>query len=456
MTIPLTGAAGLFTRVGHLGGILNRINTDRGDISTGIPAKIVTLEADYPSSNNPQLLDGINTALAGWQSNSDGFLSQLATIAANTIIKMADDDVKLTSLDITTALGILIAQMKTAVASVNDPAVSVTVTPAGANSGDAVVLATVKGKDGKNLDYVFAENLDVLCTADSQVSASLGREPLSIKGDNAQTNELNFDWPKGSGAFLSLNAVPAGDDASTATNHLTNGDFETFTVANTPDTWPILVGSAGTTIFKSSGGNAYNGSAALQYTGNGAELTSIAQPFNDVAGTTAKLKPQTVYSFNCWVKVSSVPGAGVLEISLVDGSNVTINDDAATANSATKSLPAATTSYVAFNGTFRTPSILPSAVKLRIRLSTALTNTVSVFVDHVTFVAMTQMYSGGPFVSAHSGNAKLILNDAYTIAVANDYSGAFQKLFERLFSMRTLGLQLPSTAGGTISDSLVT
>ncbi|MGH2621604.1 MAG: hypothetical protein ACRDHG_13715, partial [Anaerolineales bacterium] len=204
--------------------------------------------------------------------------------------------------------------------------------------------------------------------------------------------------------------------------------------------------------------NAYAGAAALQYTGDGAQLTSVAQTFNDsVLGTAAKLKPQMVYGFNCRVKVSSVPAAGVLELSLIDGSNVIINNDAGAANSATKSLPAATTTYVAFNGTFRTPSVLPAVQKFRVRLSTALTSTVSVFIDHLAFAEMTQAYPGGPFLKAFSGASKLILNDSFVVTAANDYQGLFQLLFERLFGMRALGLQLPSASGGgTISDALVT
>src|ERR1700674_278161 len=125
MTIPLTGAGGLFTRVGHLGGILNRINTDRGDPSTGVPAKIVTLEADYPSNNNPQLLDSINSQLSAWQQQGSSFVQQLSTIAQNTVIKMANDDVKLSSMTLFVALQTLISQMTTAAATVNQPTMSV-------------------------------------------------------------------------------------------------------------------------------------------------------------------------------------------------------------------------------------------------------------------------------------------------------------------------------------------
>jgi hypothetical protein len=283
----------------------------------------------------------------------------------------------------------------------------------------------------------------------------LGKEPFSVLGEVAQFNELDFSWPLGSATALTLFAISANDQSIPSTNMLKNGNFETFAVANTPDGWVILAGVAGTNIFKSS--SPYAGSFALQFTGSGGAAASIAQPFGDsVNGTSTSVAPQTLYNFNCWIKVSSVPAAGVLAIELVDGSNAVINDDAGNANAVTKTLSGATTGYLPLKGTLRTPSILPSAVKLRVRLSTDIDSGKSVFVDHLSFTPGQQLYSGGPFLSIHSGAAKTIKGDTYTIAVSNNYGGAFQLVTERFFSMRQLGLALPSSGSPSISDALVT
>jgi hypothetical protein len=155
------------------------------------------------------------------------------------------------------------------------------------------------------------------------------------------------------------------------------------------------------------------------------------------------------------VKVSAVPAAGVLEIALVDGSGTITTDANSAQNKITLSLPTATTGFLPLNGTFRTPAILPAQLKLRVRLSTALDNTKSVYIGHLALTPVTQLYSGGPWAAIFSGTPNFFKPDYFTIAVSNNYAGAFQKLFERLFSMRKLGLQLPSSGTSTVNDNLV-
>jgi hypothetical protein len=59
-------------------------------------------------------------------------------------------------------------------------------------------------------------------------------------------------------------------------------------------------------------------------------------------------------------------------------------------------------------------------------------------------------------VAVFSAAAKFVTGDEWTVAFTNTISAA-QKLFERFFGMRAMGLQLPSNAAGgeTISDSVV-
>src|SRR5207249_2945438 len=145
-------------------------------------------------------------------------------------------------------------------------------------------------------------------------------------------------------------------------------------ITNTLNNWTIAVGAAGTQVFKSSSGNAFDGLAALQITGDGSNLTALTQTFAAASGsgTTVKLKPLTAYALNGWLKMDTVPTAGVLRLALVDGSNVVINDAAGTANAVSKTLSAATTGYLPLSGVFRTPALLPSTQKLSISLTTAL------------------------------------------------------------------------------------
>jgi hypothetical protein len=479
MTIPLTGAGGFYTRAGRVWAGLDDLNAARGGAATSrvlsganLATRVNNEEADFAAGTGvQQVLDGLYGALTSVQGSMGSFFSDAQTRTQNLLKAMWSVDqgisasaplAVLTNVDLPTALRTLISQMGAAAASVNASAPAAGAqTAVGTPLGNAVIVTSVKNPQGQLLAYAFPETLTFLCTADSQGSATSGSEPLSVRGAPAVADVFSHLWPGGSGASASVNAVDAAKFSTTA-NLLVNGDFETATTANILDNWTRLVGASGTDIFQAGSANAYTGSFALQFTGTaGALLDSVAQSFNtanstspDAGGTTAVLRPDTQYALSAWVKCSSTPAAGVLEFSLVDGTNTVINDDAGTANVVTKALTTVGATYVNVNGTFRTPAVLPAAQKFRVRLSTAITSGVSVYVDRVAFTPMTQVYAGGPFVAAFSGSARLILNDSWTVAVTNTF-GTVQKWMERMFGMKALGLQIPQSGAPTVLDSVI-
>lgn len=195
---------------------------------------------------------------------------------------------------------------------------------------------------------------------------------------------------------------------------------------------------------------------SVELDSDGAELTTLNR--------LVTLEALSQYAFNCFMKVDSVPAAGVLTVDLVDGIGGTvIADSQGTNNTFTIDATALTTSWVAKNGVFRTPKILPPVVYLRIRVSTAVSNTTSVFLDHAALVKMTSLYSGGPEVAIFSGNTDFTVGggqtaaDYFTLAVTNNRAGEFQEWFERCFDMAAKGLILPSNTAGTetIDDALI-
>lgn len=201
--------------------------------------------------------------------------------------------------------------------------------------------------------------------------------------------------------------------------------------------------------------NAYKG-RAVEYDSDGAELTTINRKVT--------LVPLTQYAFNVYMLADVGPAAGVITVDLVDGIGGTvINDEQGVANSFTIDCTALTTSFVAKNGVFRMPRVLPTAVYLRIRVSTAISGGTSVFFDHAALAAMTSLYTGGPAAAVFSGKLPFtkgsaqIAPDKFTITVTNDRAGEFQEWFERLFAMAAKGLILPSDSGGaeTIDDALI-
>ena len=458
MTVTLTGTGGLFTRLGKIQGSINNVNGFRGDDA---PASATTwgsggpeisclddsadgIDAQYASARQ-DLADGLYTARSSLKSSMSVWQSYLRDLARRTLVEMVNDDTALDAKTVQNAMTELITQMEDNSDSVDANSVAASSAAGGSNNGDGVVVVSVKGGTGLSREHVFAETLTVRCTSDSQTGgATEGSETFSVTGDGIEGDTLSQDWPRGSGASTSLTA----QDASSTSQLVTNGDFEDFT-SNAPDDWTIAVGAAATDIFAAGSGDAYEGSNGLEFTGTGAApLSEIYQ--------SVTLKPNTVYMFNCYVKKSASLAAGVLRIDLHDGSS-TIADDQSTDNAATIAHGTVTTSFASFSGTFITPRVLPATTRIRVKITTALTSGESLFVDHLCMVEARELYTGGPYAQAFSGATKFVKDDKFTITVTNDGAGEFQQAFERLFGMRTLGLQLPSDSGGseTIDDALV-
>jgi hypothetical protein len=272
MTIPLTGAGGAFTRLGHLFGALADANALRGGAATArvlsganLAARVNTIEADYAAGTAvQQLLDGIFGNLTSVQGGLSSLFSDYTTRAQNTLKAMYSIDQGvgatapasvLTASDLTTALRTLISQMTTAAASVNAsvPAVGAQ-TAVGTPQGNPVFVFGVKNPQGQTLQYLFAEALTALATTDSQSGGTLGNEGYSVRGQVAVSDVWSPLWPGGSGASYSGNLVDGSKSNSTG-NRLTNSDFTAFVGnPNLPDNWVALVGTPGTDIFNGTAG----------------------------------------------------------------------------------------------------------------------------------------------------------------------------------------------------------
>ncbi len=481
MTIALTGSGGLFTRIGHIGGGLLDVAALMGGTATArvlsgasMVTRVGQLYTDYTASVAfPTLLEGLPTAVAkptgdgGWQTAQANIFSYFTSLATKTIIEMADSDAVLQARTLEYALAELIRQMTANTEYVESSVVAAgSQTDVGTPIGDNEVVASVKNVYGKSLQYLVAETINIVCTQDSQVGATAWREAFSVKGETA-VPATAYNWPQGSGGAGSVQSVDSLQDVNTSGNVLQNSDFDTATTTNHPDNWVKVTGTIGTSITLDTSTIFGPGTKALEILGDGSELTCLRQPFNMTASTTADaggspytLKPNTVYHYCFWYKNSSAsPSTGVLRVALVDGSNAVIADDASTNNSVSTTLTSvADTDWHAVKGSFITPKNMSVSTagnyKLEIKLTTALQTGRSVFIDRLTLTPATQLYRGGPYFSVHSGETKPVLNDRYTVAITNTW-GVFQQLFQRLFDMRALGLQLPNDPTQTVNDSLV-
>ncbi|MDE2105776.1 MAG: hypothetical protein KGL39_51605, partial [Patescibacteria group bacterium] len=338
-----------------------------------------------------------------------------------------------------------------------------------APTGNPILVGSVKDGFGNNLQYVLPETLTLTCKADSYSGkATAFQETYTLQAEQAVSSSLAFNWPGGSGASISMTAVnPAGNN-NTAGNLLVNSDFETATTTNQPDNWTKDVGTIGSTILQGTGANAYTPTVGgfLEFLGNGSELTSVYQSFNTTPTTTQNAggtgfnistSPNIPFALNFWYKLGTAsPAAGVLEVALTDGAGTIIQDDAGTNNDTTVTLTGiADTNFHNVNAVFRLPKNPPATIRLRVRLSTALTNTDAIYISRMSLAQMTALYTGGPYWSLFSGATKGVVNDPYTLAVSQTW-GTFQEYFQRFFNMTNLGLIMPNSGTPTVADTLVT
>lgn len=455
MAINLTT---LFSRIGAIGHLLYLADTYGGTTFEG--ALVADIIPAFDVTSWSDVIGRLSALIEPAQEDAIRIIPTAQAIAVTVLNKMVNDDVRQASeASVSLSLAEVIKQMTSQAKTVAKCTVSASAAAVSGNSGAGVVVISAQRGDALEQQNLFAETATLTCTGDSQSGvATAGTEPFAFAGDQAVTNVFDEAWPSGSGASLALAACDSQLDA--ATNLLTNSDFETFSSANIPDRWSIITGTAGTDL-ASDATTFYRGSKGLKFIG-GATNTAIAQKFNDAtAGTALNLKPYTQYAINLWVKADVVPAAGILRVSLVDGANAIINDAAAVANSFTVTLSGITTTFASKIGTFRTPRVLPSTMKLRLDLSTAMSVGSNLFIDELAMAEMTPLYQGGPQIAIFAGAVPFVVNDAFTLTMANNRNGAsygatFQTLFDRFFGTRQLGLILPYSASPSFADTLIT
>jgi len=445
----------MFVRLGHIFGVFSLVNTHRG---TDIPPHIDTINSDFDTTDQA-LVTSLYNYLSSYQNAASVLPSALKTIAQNVVTQMANDDVKQTSLtSIKVCMSTLISQMVDASASVQACAASGSVTSDPDNNGNPNIIVSLYGDDGLINENSFNEMIRGTVVTDSQTNGvTAGRESISFLGQYAISDPLSWDYPAGSQCQITQNCIDPSLSQQRTGNNLNNSNFELWTVANIPDSWHIGTGTAGTTVKKSTS-VFYDGAASLEFAGNGSELTSIYQQFattlatGDTSVTISAIKQ---FAMNAWVKVSSVPAAGQLRFALTDGSGNVLDDAQGNPTSVVVDLTTIGTTFVPVWGFLRTPRILPSGVRFQIKLTTALSAGSSVYIDRLALAIPTPAYAGGPSIASFSGSSKLINGDSFTINIYNNYGGLFQRLFDRFFGVKQLGMQLPSSDTPTIPDSLI-
>lgn len=466
MALDFANTAGnLFNRIGRFGKLASQARTFQATLKTYFDAILSQYDSSV-SSPLQQASDGIATTSVGVRESASMFMDSIKSNAESTIIEMVKADKPTSANSLKDAIYEVYQQMVAGSKHVKLCAVTASAAAAGSNSGDGVCVVSEKRGDGRSQELMIPEASYIRCVSDSQTGgATVGEESFLYIGEPATETVWSPSYPVGPGVTTSITAIKSSVDAAAGTdfgNMLQNSDFEDFT-SNLPDGWVAVTGTAGVDFQK--GLTLYDsaGAASLQFIGS-ATNTCLSQAFSQAAassGSLGVLLPLTSYAVNFWGKTSNTPAAGVLTVELVDGNNTVINDAQGVANSFTVSLTSIGTTFVPKSGVFRMPKSVPSVVKIRLRLSTALSTGTNFFVDNLAMGRLTGTYDGGSGVAIFSGAAKFAADDYYTLTTTNDFGGAsnldtFQWLFDRLFDLRSMGILLPSNASPTQADTMIT
>lgn len=455
---------------GTSGPVIKDQGTMYSDVETRLAGSGLT--GLLPGSRLLPALTGLDQTI---QQAKQACIADLTSI----FITRVTNDVNLPNAQFSTCFVEFFRQQKSASSTVNQSTMGSSVSAGANNTGNATIVVGTTDQNGATLEYAIPENLIVKCTQDRFSGGTAGQEQCGIVGQALQ-NPLSYTYltTPGSGASGNLTVVDptqgnAGGNLLTG-GSATAGAFKAWS-GGQPTGWVVNVDGANVTDGTTSN---YSGVAhCLQFTGNtgGTNLqTEVYQNFTNGAitgGSSQAITPNTVYLFYMQLKASVVPAAGVIKVSLTDGSGTVINDNAGNANTITITVSGlGNTNYNAQSGSFRTPTVMPANVRLRIKATTPITTGSNVFMD---FVALSQpsasiiggLYAGGPFISIFRGSADLIrwvnyaVGDTWTVAITNSLfssiTPSFQTTMNRMLGLASLGFVLNSSGAPTIADTLI-
>ena len=460
MAVTLTGTNGLFTRLGKLYKIVERVQSHQTGASAGLAAEIEDVLDEFNSADM-QYADAFVDTTETWQKDAANIYSPISSLAKELVIGMVNDDTTLNQKTLKNALDELIDQMGTS-DDVKGNVFSVTGTSDGgltvaSGTGDGRVITSDTNGEGKKFQNLHADAVTVTCIKDAQVTGTAGRESFSLRGELSISDIRHPDFPGGNGQnnTITVSDPSYSQQSSIGRNSLANSDFEDFATANTPDNWTIVTGVAGTDILEE-GTVTHRGKKSLEILGDASTLTHLSQSFNTSGQTTVKLRPETRYCVSFWTRRTASTLAGVARFSVKDGGG-TILDSGNAALSVTLTSDTADT-WTHHSFTFSSPAVLPDTSTFHIELTTAITSSASLYIDGVQMFRMGQITNSSSFyIAVIPGATDFIVDDVSKVTVTKTTTGKIQSFSNQFLGLESMGLQLPFQTDGseTVSDSLI-
>lgn len=309
------------------------------------------------------------------------------------------------------------------------------------NVGDGVIVVyTGNPIDKRDEERLMPQDVLFQCTQDNRHNGvTAGAEKFEIQSSR--------------GGVIGSVFVKHAEGATA--NRIDNGDFDTWTVADTPDSWTENTGAANsseeTSLVARSGGS------ALKITADGAatayDATQAETAF--IGYSTAKLKPLKVYCVSFYAR----RGAGAD----IDGTlTVQMSGTGYTPGSTEKSaMTTLTTSYALKSFFFVAPKDIPTDFAIQILWNGTPTSGRIAYIDDLVLQECTELTKAGSlmWVAAIRGaTADFVAGpeqaDAFTLNIANDFAGLYQTFLSRLTDPDTadapvyadLGVAMPSVA----------
>jgi hypothetical protein len=454
MAITYTGTNGLFTRLGALIYMMDAIRTHQNNLKTLFD----NVQGEYSAADR-YMIDQLSGNLEMRQMEAGNILLDVQAAAVKTLVEMLWVDAQTSSSRtmrtkaIEDALVYLIRDMDATSNSVEGTTVAGGVlgtsgtgngTMLFLNEAPNVLLGSTNDWPNIRTDLLVAQ-----CIQDAQDGAlTAGSELFRITG-TAAYGGLDWRFPAGSGAQMTLASATAGIDYGTQYANIgTNTDLEDWT-SNVPDQWSVVSGTAGTD-FLAETGTFYRGASCLK-----APATSttwrIRQQLGSPSGSLGTIQPDRPYAIVFAAKKDS-SATGAIRVSIKDASNSIVG-------SMTRALTVAsdlTTSWALYSTTVRSPKVLPAASYIVVEATTGI-GTAAVYIDEVVVCEMKPIAPGGQALSIIAGSTNYIVEDRLLRKFSNANEGAFVRAFDRLFDMYGKGLSLPQNylGGETIADSLI-
>lgn len=428
MSINLTD---LFTQLGRVVAWCNTLTNYQNSIylaaNTGLADNLQTA---FDTNRSP--VNGFQSQVQGFASAMAGQVSQVQQIATPTLAQLqgalnapsSNPQVILPLL-----AGYMVANSQTIQSTV--PAAP-TITPNGGNIGNDVLVISNLNEYGVVDETSINETVSLVCTSSQYSGGTAGAEQFSIVGQPTLSASTYGVHGNGNSSIR----------VTDSQNLVVNGNFETWSVANTPDGW-TTTGTIGVNILENTA-NPHSGTAALEMDGDGSTPTiGVSQVIAPL------MRSQTVYVCSVWLRISGTVSSGSTLAVDLTGTGFSTQTIASIDPSTL------TTSYQQYTLFFAMPTNagggVPADLTVNISWTSANSAGASAVILVDDLVVATPVNFGGMQYALFRGSVDPVVGDQYTVVTSLTSAGVFQSWFALWFG--EVG-QLPSSATPTISDSL--